>query len=150
MRYAKSRITYYEICTPEYNILFTHGNNTAVHKFVLSHTYNEKFWEELIAYFPLIRYGPQRKRHVQQFCHCCVFIRWRCSVLTEPLPSNDRGIHIQTQRDLQSMPLRSAQVPWYTYQVHKDWSVIKKLTGGDSKAHRLHGDLISLLLFFSK
>jgi hypothetical protein len=24
-------------------------------------TFNKKFWEEVIAYFPLIRYGPQRK-----------------------------------------------------------------------------------------
>jgi hypothetical protein len=27
---------------------------------------SKKFWEELISYFPLIRYGPHRKRH-QQF-----------------------------------------------------------------------------------
>jgi hypothetical protein len=25
-------------------------------------TNNEKFWEELVAYFPLIRHGPHRKR----------------------------------------------------------------------------------------
>jgi hypothetical protein len=25
------------------------------------------FWEELIAYFPLIRHGPHRKRLLQQF-----------------------------------------------------------------------------------
>jgi hypothetical protein len=28
---------------------------------------NEKFWEELIAYFPLIRHGSHRKRRLQQF-----------------------------------------------------------------------------------
>jgi hypothetical protein len=28
---------------------------------------NKKFWEELIAYFPMIRYGPHRKRRLQQF-----------------------------------------------------------------------------------
>jgi hypothetical protein len=27
----------------------------------------EKFWEELIAYFPLTLYGPYRKWHLQQF-----------------------------------------------------------------------------------
>jgi hypothetical protein len=28
---------------------------------------NDKFWEEIIAYFPLIRHGPHRKRLLQQF-----------------------------------------------------------------------------------
>jgi hypothetical protein len=28
---------------------------------------NKKFWEELMAYFPLIQHGPHRKRHLQQF-----------------------------------------------------------------------------------
>jgi hypothetical protein len=31
----------------------------------------KKFWEELIAYYPLIRHGPHRKRHIQQFFYCC-------------------------------------------------------------------------------
>jgi hypothetical protein len=57
-----------------------------------------KFWEELIAYFRLIRHGPHRKQRVQQFFCCCVCFRGRGKVFTEPLPSNDRGIHIQTQR----------------------------------------------------
>jgi hypothetical protein len=34
---------------------------------------NKKFWEELIAYFPLI-HDPNRKRHIQQFIYCCVFV----------------------------------------------------------------------------
>jgi hypothetical protein len=97
------------------------------------------FWEELIAYFPLILHGPHRKRHlqqfivvagtrlqnrclatingyterptdspltrhgphikrhVQQFFYCCV-IRCRGYAFTEPTPSNDKGIHIQTHR----------------------------------------------------
>jgi hypothetical protein len=29
-------------------------------------TENKKFWEELIAYFPLIRHGPHRKQRLQQ------------------------------------------------------------------------------------
>jgi hypothetical protein len=40
----------------------------------------------------LIRHGPHRKRHVQQFFYCCVCIRYRGNVSTEPLPGNDRGI----------------------------------------------------------
>jgi hypothetical protein len=50
----------------------------------------KKFWEELIACFPLIRHGPHRNRRVQQFIYCCVCIRCRVNVFTEPLPSNDR------------------------------------------------------------
>jgi hypothetical protein len=28
---------------------------------------NKKFWEELIAYFPLIRHGPHRKRKTWRY-----------------------------------------------------------------------------------
>jgi hypothetical protein len=47
----------------------------------------------------LIRHGPHWKRRVQQSFYCCVRIRYRGEVSTEPLPSNDWGIHIQTQTD---------------------------------------------------
>jgi hypothetical protein len=40
----------------------------------------------------LIRHGTHRKRRIQQFFYCCVCIRYRSNVSTEPLPSNDRGI----------------------------------------------------------
>jgi hypothetical protein len=40
----------------------------------------------------LIRHGPHWKRRFQQFFYCCVCIRYRGNVSTEPLPSNDRGI----------------------------------------------------------
>jgi hypothetical protein len=81
---------------------------------------NKKFWEELIAYFPLLRRGPHRKRRVQQFFYCCLCIRCRGNFFTEPLSSNDRGIHIQTQRLMGfflNTSLRWAQVLLYTYQV---------------------------------
>jgi hypothetical protein len=45
----------------------------------------------------LIRHGPYWRR-VQQFFYCCVCIRYRGNVPIEPLPSNDKGIHIQTHR----------------------------------------------------
>jgi hypothetical protein len=32
--------------------------------------WNNKFWEELNAYFPLIRYGLHRKRRLQQYPRC--------------------------------------------------------------------------------
>jgi hypothetical protein len=47
---------------------------------------NKKFWEELTAYFPLIRHGPHRKRRLQQFFYCCVSIYCRGNIFTEPLP----------------------------------------------------------------
>jgi hypothetical protein len=53
---------------------------------------NKKFWEELIAYFPLIRHGPHTKRGVQQFFYCCMC----CSgnVFTEMIGKT----HRQTER----------------------------------------------------
>jgi hypothetical protein len=33
-----------------------------------------------------------------QFFYCCVRIRRCANVFTEPLPSNDRGMHIQIHR----------------------------------------------------
>jgi hypothetical protein len=33
---------------------------------------NKLFWEELIAYFPLIRHVPYRKRLVQQLFYCYI------------------------------------------------------------------------------
>jgi hypothetical protein len=47
----------------------------------------------------LIRHEQHSKRSVQQFFYSCVCIRYRGNVSTEPLPSNDRGIYIQTQTD---------------------------------------------------
>jgi hypothetical protein len=58
----------------------------------------KKIWEELIAYFPLIRYGQHRKRCVEQFFYCCVCIRCHDNVFTETLPSMDKAIHIQTPK----------------------------------------------------
>jgi hypothetical protein len=82
---------------------------------------NKKFSEEPIPYFPSIRHGPHKKRRVQQFFYCCVRIRCRGTVSTEPLPSNNRrDTHTDTQtdeRDLWSTSRRWAQVPWYTYRV---------------------------------
>jgi hypothetical protein len=52
---------------------------------------NKKFWEELIAYFPLITRTAYRKMPRKMF-------RCRGNVLTELLPSNDRSKHRQTHR----------------------------------------------------
>jgi hypothetical protein len=39
----------------------------------LVHKIKKKFWEELIAYFPLIRRGPNTKWRLQQFFHCYLY-----------------------------------------------------------------------------
>jgi hypothetical protein len=57
---------------------------------------NKEFWEELIAYFSLIPHAPHRKRRVQQLFYCCMCIRYRGNVFTEPLASNDSRIYTQT------------------------------------------------------
>jgi hypothetical protein len=59
---------------------------------------SKKFWEELIVYFLLIWHGPHRKRSLKQFFYCCICVRCLWNVFTEPLPSNDKGIDIQTHR----------------------------------------------------
>jgi hypothetical protein len=40
----------------------------------------------------LIRHWPHWKRRVKKFFYCCLCIRYRSNVSTEPLPSNDREI----------------------------------------------------------
>jgi hypothetical protein len=62
---------------------------------LIRHTKYNKLWEKLIASFLLIRHG---KRRVQHLFYCCVCIRCHGNVFTEPLPSNDRVIHIQRHR----------------------------------------------------
>jgi hypothetical protein len=39
----------------------------------LEYSINKKFWDKLIAYFPLIRSWLHRKRRLQQFFYCCVY-----------------------------------------------------------------------------
>jgi hypothetical protein len=53
---------------------------------------NKKFWEELIAYFPLYDTGHIENDTFSILFYCCACIRYRGNVSTEPLPSNDRGI----------------------------------------------------------
>jgi hypothetical protein len=113
---------------------------------------NKKLWEELIACFPLIWHGPHRKRHVQQLFYCWWCFRCSGNVFTEPLPNNVRGMNIQTYR-LTGEIYEARR--WYGFTCHfiyipsviKIGSGIQKLIRG---IHRQHGDLTSLLLFFSK
>jgi hypothetical protein len=59
--------------------------------------YCKKLWKELIAYF-LIQHRQHKKQRIQHFFCCCVCIYCHGNVFTEPLPSNDMGIRIQTHR----------------------------------------------------
>jgi hypothetical protein len=73
-----------------------------------------KFWEELLAY--LHQYDTVRIEN-DASNNSIVAVTF----LTEPLSRNDRrDAHLDTQtdgKDLWSMPLRWAQVIWYTRQV---------------------------------
>jgi hypothetical protein len=97
---------------------------------------NKKFWEELVAYFPLIRHGPHGKRDVQQLFSCCVCIRCRDNLFTVALPSNDRGLHIQTHRLMGGIyEVRH----WHGLtchdihiKFHKDWFMHWKVIRGDT------------------
>jgi hypothetical protein len=67
---------------------------------------------------PLLRHGPHTKRHVHKFFYCCVCIRCRGNVFTEPLPSNDK--RQSDERDLWITPFRRAQVSCIHTRFRKD------------------------------
>jgi hypothetical protein len=59
--------------------------------FSLLFFWNKKFWKELIAYFPWQETG-HIENDVSKNSICCVCVRYRGNVSTEPLRSNDKGI----------------------------------------------------------
>jgi hypothetical protein len=97
-------------------------------------------WEELITYFPLTRHGPHRKRRVQQLLNFCMCIRCHGNVFTEPSPSIDKRIHIQTQRLMGGI---TKVCHWdglschdtHT-KIHKDWFRYSKVDVGDTQTAR--------------
>jgi hypothetical protein len=113
---------------------------------------NKKFWEELVANFPLIWHGSHRKRRFQQFFYCYVCIRCRGNVLIEPLHSKDKGIRIQTHRLIGSIyevrRLDGLKFQNIYIKFHKDRFRHSKVDEGDSQTHRYHGDLICYFHFF--
>jgi hypothetical protein len=58
--------TFWEIGVKEISTAVSLGSIIRQKKYGVAYL-NKKFWEELIAYFPLIRHGPHRKRPLQQF-----------------------------------------------------------------------------------
>jgi hypothetical protein len=63
---------------------------------------NKEISEELIAYFPLIRHGPNRARRLQQ-SYSCECIRCRSNDFTEQFPGIDTRIHVDTQTDMRDL-----------------------------------------------
>jgi hypothetical protein len=110
---------------------------------------NKKFSEELIPYFPMVRQRPHRRRHIQQFFYFCACIRCRVNVFAEPLPSHERGIHIQTHTLMAGIyeVRRWDGLRCYVIHTnyHKDWFRQSKVDRGIAQTNREHGDLICLL-----
>jgi hypothetical protein len=100
--------------------------------------------QELIACLPFIWHGPHRELRVEQLFHCCVCVRCRGNVFTEPLPGNDKGIHIQTHALIGGI---YEGRHWHELRFYKDRLSHSKVDGGRF-TDRQHGHLISLLLFF--
>jgi hypothetical protein len=109
---------------------------------------NKKFWEELIAYFPLI--------HVEQFFYCCVCIRCRRNVFAKPLLSKDTGLQIQTYRAMggiykisrwDGLMCHDTHTHTHTPSFIKIGSDVQKLMEGEIQRHTNNTDVISLLLY---
>jgi hypothetical protein len=89
---------------------------------------NKKCWEELKAYFTLIRHGPHTKWRVLNFLYCRVCIRCSGNVFTEPLTSNDRRIHIHVQTHrLMGDKERKKQKRRKKERLKKTWGTKEKL-----------------------
>jgi hypothetical protein len=101
------------------------------------------------SYFPLIRHRPHRKRCVQQFFYCWVCISCRANVFTEPLPSNDRGVH-RLMGGFYEIHHRD-RLRWHDIHTkcHKDWFKHQNLIGGIHR-HRQHDILMSTFFFQNK
>jgi hypothetical protein len=84
----------------------------------------------------LIRHGPHWKRRVQQFFYCCLYIRYSGNVSTEPLPINDRGIHIQTRRLMSYTVEMGSGAMIYVPSFMKIGSGHSKVKRKDTQTHR--------------
>jgi hypothetical protein len=74
----------------------------------------------------LIRHRPHWKRRFQQFFYCCVCIRYRGNISTEPLPSNCKGMFIEplpsNDKGIFTGPLPSNDWGGYTDTQTATWS----------------------------
>jgi hypothetical protein len=98
----------------------------------------------------LIRHGPHRKRRVQKFLYCSVYSSCRGNIFTEPLPSNDRGLHIYTDwwEGFMKYAVKMASGGMiYIPSWIKSVQVLKRCKGRQTYRHTQLDNLISLLLF---
>jgi hypothetical protein len=100
---------------------------------------NKKFWEELIAYIPLIRHRPDRKEASN---NASLSLPNRCLATIG-------GIHIQTQTDARGFMKYAAEMGSgamiCTPSFIRIGSGIQKLIGGiHRQTHAQQGDRISL------
>jgi hypothetical protein len=88
---------------------------------------------------------PTLKTSVQQFVYCCVCIRYRGNVSTEPLPSNDTGIITEP------LPSNDRGIFTELSPCNGKGTFTEPLPSNDRGIHRhtrTQRDLISLFLFF--
>jgi hypothetical protein len=131
------------LCVPEYSLC-------EKSRYFRCKIINNKFWQELISYFHLIRHEPHRKRRVQQFFYCCVCIRCRRNGFKELMPSNDRGWTCRQRQMWRTYEVRR----WDSLRCHgirtkfqRDWFNHSNVYSVDTQTHRQHGDCMNLLLF---
>jgi hypothetical protein len=71
-------------------------SNVSIYTIRLSNKYKFIIIQQVLGrtnrLLSFMRHGPHWKRRVQKFFYCCLCIRYRGNVSTEPLPSNDKGI----------------------------------------------------------
>jgi hypothetical protein len=102
----------------------------------------------------LIRRGPHLKRRVQQCFYCCLCIRYRGNVSTQPVPSNDKGIFTEPlsgndkRTYTKPLPSNGKEIHRHTHTETLTWSYepilffffkISKV-GGPSTSHDTESD----------
>jgi hypothetical protein len=112
---------------------------------------NNKFLEELTAYFLFLLHGPHIKRFVQQLFYRCLCISCRGNVFTKSLSSNDTWILIDTHKlwegFINYVIVLGSDAIIYIPNFVRIGSGSQKLIEGDTQTHRQHEECISLLLF---
>jgi hypothetical protein len=81
----------------------------------------------------------------------CVLCRG--NFLIEPLPSNNRGIHIKTQADGRNSvnaPLNGLKCHDIYTKFHKDWFRHSTVDRGDTQTYKQHRDRIGPYFHFLK
>jgi hypothetical protein len=106
-----------------------------------------KFWEELIAYFPLIRHGPTRKWSLQQFfvvAGTCLLSRCLATIRGCTYGHTDWWEGFM-KYDVELGSDSMIYIPSFI----KIFSGIRKLIcGGNTQTYRQHSNHISLFYFF--